>query len=166
MYRSDEEFSNWYDYKATPDERELAEKVEEFGELFKDMLFKKGTCTFDMIKEIDLQGGKQAMSTQEEIECFEYYHYYYSVEPLEDCDAYYNHGELTLCVLPEALNEDSTILHEMIHLHEALINDLPLYYHDMIIWALYKSLKERIPAYYRPCISADRNETLCQRRPA
>lgn len=35
-------------------------------------------------------------------------------------------------------------MHEMIHLHEAVINELPLFYHDMMIWALYRKLRERI----------------------
>ena len=39
-----------------------------------------------------------------------------------------------------------TILHEMIHLHEYVINGLPLYFHDMIFWALYQDLREKIPA--------------------
>ena len=32
----------------------------------------------------------------------------------------------------------------MIHLHEAVINDLPMYFHDMLYWALYKELKVKI----------------------
>lgn len=32
----------------------------------------------------------------------------------------------------------------MIHLHESVINDLPIYFHNMLYWALYQSLKQRI----------------------
>ena len=41
--------------------------------------------------------------------------------------------------------DDVVILHEMIHLHEYVLNDLPLYYHDMVYWALYKNLRNKIP---------------------
>lgn len=46
---------------------------------------------------------------------------------------------------PEAVDDDATILHELIHLHEYVINDLPMYFHDMVFWALYKDLKKKIP---------------------
>ena len=49
----------------------------------------------------------------------------------------------TITVEPDA--DDSTILHEMIHLHEFLINDQPMYFHDMLYWALYRDLKDKIP---------------------
>jgi len=149
MSRSEQEFMNWYWNEASEQEKELMEKVESFGILFWDMLFKPGTCSYELTKvNTKDQGGNwfcAGMELPEELEDFDYSSFYYKVEELSDCDAYYNNAEKLICVSPELLSSDSTIMHEMIHLHEAVINDLPMYFHDMLYWALYKELKEKIP---------------------
>lgn len=149
MGRSEREFMNWYWNEASEQEKGLYEKVENFGVLFWDMLFKQGTCSYELTRvNVTEQNGNSfsaGMGVVEELEGFDYSSFYYKVEDLPDYDAYYNRAEKLLCVSTEMLSSDSTILHEMIHLHEAVINELPMYLHDMLYWALYKDLKEMIP---------------------
>ena len=47
-------------------------------------------------------------------------------------------------VIPDYKDDDSVVLHEMIHLHEFVINELPLYFHDVLLWCLYKDLRGKI----------------------
>ena len=49
-----------------------------------------------------------------------------------------------LYIAPEYLDDDVVILHEMIHLHEFVVNSTPMYYHDALIWGLYANLKHKI----------------------
>ena len=50
MSRSEQEFMNWYWNEASEQEKELVEKVEGFGRHFWDMLFKPGTCSYELTK--------------------------------------------------------------------------------------------------------------------
>lgn len=147
--RTEEQFFEWYNSEASDPEKVLAEKVMDFGELFTDMLFRPGTSAYELTKvSVEDPDGSQrcvGWGLPEELESFDYTSYFYKVEELSDCDGYYNHADKTLCVAPDQVEVDATILHEMIHLHESVINDLPMYYHDMVYWALYKDLKEKIP---------------------
>ena len=144
-------FVDWYRVTASQEEKQLFDRVNEFADLFEDMLFRRETCTYSLIQcksksqdsdewvddEIDLP---------HELAYFSYTFFHFKVEQMEDCDGAFSHDDQALTVTPQALANDSTILHEMIHLHEYVINDLPLFYHDMVYWALYKDLKEKIPA--------------------
>lgn len=114
------------------------------------MLFQKGSCTYDLLKcqakALDSDEWETvAMDLPDELEYFQYSWFRFVVEPLENASGQYNHLTQTLTVAPECLSDDATILHELIHLHEYVINDLPLYYHDMVLWSLYKNLRHMIP---------------------
>ena len=41
-------------------------------------------------------------------------------------------------------NTDPVILHEMIHLHEFVIDNLPMFFHDAVLFCLYKNLKSKV----------------------
>lgn len=71
-------------------------------------------------------------------------HFKTRIVDLDDCLGCYNSAEQTLSVSPVAVGENSVLLHEMIHLHESVINELPLHYHDMLLWSLYQDLREKI----------------------
>lgn len=144
------DFIEWY-HNASEDEKYLIEKVEEYGfNFFDDMLFRSGSCSSELTKLTitDKDGNvyEEEMAVPDELKFLDYTtNFLFKVEELDDCIAYYDHEEKTLCVSPEALRNGTTILHEMIHLHEHVINDLPLYFHDTLYWALYKKLKNQIP---------------------
>ena len=154
---------------ATDAEKLLYDKVYDFGEFFKDMLFEKGTAPYDLIRcqirVSDADGDqatiKQALAKQlgdeqeewveddllrpDELAYFSYTYFKIRVEKLPPGYAgYYDKKEQLLCVTPEAITDDVVILHEMIHLHEGVINDLPFYFHDVLYWALYQDLRKKI----------------------
>ena len=66
------------------------------------------------------------------------------MEPLRsNYDGYFDSKEQLLCISKECLDDDRIILHEMIHLHEFVLNGLPLFYHDTLLWTLYTDLRKR-----------------------
>lgn len=150
MVMDDSWFLEWYCSSATPDEKKLYEKIQSFSPFFEDMLFQPETSTYELIKckskptdndewiedEIDLP---------DELYCFSYTFFHFKTENEDDVDGFFSPSEQTLCIKPALIDNDATILHEMIHLHEYVLNELPLYFHDMVYWALYKDLKQRIP---------------------
>ena len=143
-------YMEWYCVQATPDEKWLIDKVGEFGYLFEDMIFQEGTSTYELLQcKSKPQGSDEwiddVLELPDEIGYFSYTFFHFKVEPLKGCDGVFNHADQTMTVKPDVLENDRTILHEMIHLHEFVINDLPMYFHDMVYWALYKDLKKKIP---------------------
>ena len=144
-------FMEWFWSDAPSDEeRQLVDKVGEYEDLFQDMLFEPGTASYELIQCKSKQEGSDEWVDDEvgrpdELAYFMTTFLKYKVEELNDMLGYYDHSEQLICVSPEGLKNDHTVLHEMIHVYESLINDLPLYYHDMIYWALYKDLKKKIP---------------------
>lgn len=150
MKRTEDDFMHWLWTEASPQEKELVQKVYDFADLFADMLFRPGSSSYSLTQAMvtDPEGNglhTVGMSIPEELDLFDYCSYYFKVEEPSDCGGYYNHAERTLCISPELLSDDATILHEMIHLHEAVVNDLPMYFHDMLYWSLYTDLKVKIP---------------------
>ena len=127
---------HWLEYYAntSSEEKELIEKVMSFGKWFNDMKFSDDND--DLLNGI----------VPEELENFDYCWFSYRVDPLEKCEGYYNHKKQVLVISDElkGISRDSVILHEMIHLHEDVINELPLYYHDILYWKLYSKLKEEV----------------------
>lgn len=140
-------FENWYYNEASEEDKGLMDRVENFGDLFDDMLFKNGTCSYKLTKVRMFHNGESSEvgdELPEELDLFSYEQFRYKVEKLSDKDGFFSSVDSLLCVAPDA--EDSTVLHEMIHLHETVINELPMFYHDMLLWALYQDLRQRIPA--------------------
>ena len=165
---------------ASDNERLLYDKMYDFGEFFKDMLFEKDTAPYNFVKyqerasdaDADQAAIKQAPVKQlsdeqekwindlfgdeqeewvndllrpDELAYFSYTYFKIRVEKLPPGYAgYYDKKEQLLCVTPEAITDDVVILHEMIHLHEGVINDLPFYFHDVLYWALYQDLRKKI----------------------
>lgn len=41
-------------------------------------------------------------------------------------------------ISPEYANDDSVLLHEMIHVYETVLDDFPTFYRDILLWQLYK----------------------------
>ena len=143
---SDMDFLKWRTEEAAPEDVVLYERVEGFCEFFEDMCFASGTKPYELTKcqakDDDGAWFDTSMSLPDELEYFSYTWFRYKVEKQEGLSGSFNHLTSVLTVEPDA--DDSTILHEMIHLHEFLINDQPMYFHDMLYWALYRDLKDKI----------------------
>ena len=155
MNKDIEWFPVWFKTQATEQEKQLVKKVgyfedEDERQLFGDMLFREGTSTYELIKcQSMFQGSDEVVDdvvpVPSELANFEYMWFHFKVEKLDDCDGMFRPADQTLIVTPKKLEDDCTILHELIHLHEFVINSLAMYIHDMVYWALYKDLKNKIP---------------------
>ncbi len=135
---------------ATSEETELHDRVWRFAEFFEDMLFEYDTPTYEFIKCESLSSADGEWSEDEvirppELQYFSYDYFRYCVESKGRAAGSFNPKTYTLTVSPDYLDDDDVILHEMIHLHEFVINQLPMFYHDMLYWALYQDLREQIP---------------------
>lgn len=136
--------------RASQADLELQEKVYSFSDMFEDMIFAEGGSTFDFIKcqskqaETD-EWEDDAVSLPDEIEYFSYGYFTYHVKDLNDGVAgQFDGRDFSLSVAPEYIENDSVILHEMIHLHELVIDLQPQFYHDAILFCLYKDLSKKI----------------------
>lgn len=152
-----ESFFEWYHYRASEEEKELVDKVGSFEELFDDMLFKEGSSTYELLRIKSKLLGEEdfrddIMDLPEELEYCDLMELcQYKVADFtgnkehEGSNGYYDHKNKELVINRNDLKNDSVVLHEMIHLLEQTINDLPMYFHDMVYWSLYKDLRNKIP---------------------
>lgn len=140
---------DWAKSNPSDEERKLFDRLYVLGDYFSDMLFEEGSLTGELIKcQSQLDDGSWQDDTvvlPHELKDFRYTYFKRKVESLENnCAGYFDPKEQLLCISKEYLENDSIILHEMIHLHEFVLNGLPLFYHDTLLWALYVDLKEKI----------------------
>ena len=143
------QYMNWYRSKATPEEKRLVDKVRELGALFEDMLFAPDTSTYELIRcQSKLEDNDiwvdDEIDLPDQLACFSYTFFLFKIEKQKRSYGFFDSSEQLLCIIPEKAEDDIVILHEMIHLHEFVLNDLPLYFHDMVNWALYKDLRNKI----------------------
>lgn len=143
------EFFEWMTQKATPEERKLWERMNNLTEHFGDMTFSEGTPTYDLVSvTIQTLDGEDeyedAMPIPDEIR-------YFGFEiPVEICDlpdgvlASFNPEEWKFTISLDHTEDDSVLVHELIHMFESLINKQPLYWHDMVLWSLYDNLRNKV----------------------
>ena len=150
--RTDFDFPRWYSLEAKEEERELYERVYGFEELFADMMFRPGTPSGELIKvqskaNDDEEWEDDEMDLPEELTGCPYSYFEYKVTQLEEdeCNGYFDQMNQILCISSDKLKDDATIIHEMIHLHESVVNSFPMYYHDTLLWSLYSDLRGKIP---------------------
>ena len=145
---SEEEFFMWYNTEATCEEKTLCKKIDEFSDNFNDMLFRPGTASGALLlyEKDNLDGTVCEMhdDAPDELESFNYDSIRMKVTKLDDFSGYYDEEKKLLCISSDYLSDDSVILHEMIHLHENVLNELPMYFHDSLFWALYSDLKGKL----------------------
>ena len=147
MIMDDSHFKDWIE-SASQEEKKLYDRIYDFGDYFGDMLFEEDSSTGGMIK---CQSGVGDDGCQDDIvplpdtfKCFSYNFFKLKVEPIKDYGGFFDEKEQLLCISTENLDNDSAILHEMIHLHEFVVNEQPMFYHDTLLWALYTDLKSKI----------------------
>lgn len=139
----------WYDLQPETVQN-LIDRVFTFGEeYFQDMLFKPESPTAKFtacqVKHGDGEWTASNIDLPEELEYFDYECFQYKIEELgEGFNGQYDHKNQTLTIAPGSVDNDSIILHEMIHLHESVLNELPLFYHDTVLFCLYRDLSTQI----------------------
>ena len=138
---------DWY-LTASPDEMRLQDKIDSFSDMFSDMIFQKGSSTFDYVRCQSKVNGEWIDVTvplPDQIEYFSYGYFTCHVEDLGDSAGRFNREDFSLTISPKYIDDDSVILHEMIHLHEFVIDLQPQFFHDAIFFCLYKDLSKKIP---------------------
>ena len=150
METDDSWYMEWAMSDAHAEEKRLLYRIEDLGELFEDMLFKSETAPYELIKCQSKSLGSDewiddVVSLPPEIDYFTYLWFHPRVEELDDCGGYFDEHEQVICLPPESIDDDRVVMHEMIHLHEFVINSQPMFFHDMLLWALYADLRKRIP---------------------
>lgn len=141
-------FQKWVQ-TAPSESMKLFDKVYEFSDLFDDMIFSHGTPTYEFIKcQSKLPGSDEwvddAVQLPEPIEYFSYTFFTYHVADLKGFGGKFDMKDHALTIDLSNIGNDAVVLHEMIHLHEFVINDLPMIYHDAVLYCLYKDLASKI----------------------
>ncbi len=135
--------------KVTDLDRKLWEKVIQFSDFFEDMLFTPGTITYPFLEcKISDDNGNEIAPTAVlpvGLHNFNYNSFYYRVrEMTPPYMACFNKANYSLKVDPRHIDDDYVILHEMIHMHEFVLEIYPTYYHDAILYSLYHDLRSKI----------------------
>lgn len=107
-----------------------------------------GTPMYELIKSLRKVPGPDGwiddtVELPDQLEYFFYSYFTYHVEDLSGRGRF-DMKNRSLTIDPAYLDDDSAVLHEMIHLHEFVINSLPTFYHDAIFYCLYKDLASKI----------------------
>lgn len=144
-------YFNWYNFEASKEEKQLSHKMGEFDELFKDMVFAPGSKTYNLLKCQTLNSENEEwydteIDIHEELMYFSSSSFRCVVKSLDDCGGYCDSAEKEICIPPESIEDDTVVLHEMIHMYESVLNfGVPMYYRDSLFWVLYNELKLKIP---------------------
>lgn len=121
-----------------------------FRDYFSDMIFDEDSIIYEYLKFMKADGTYVPGNYPLPFELGDYFTYNWfrtEVKEIESGAKFsgsYDGIRLTLRMHPDYVDDDSTLLHEMIHLHEMVINDLPWHYHDILYWALYQDLCTKI----------------------
>ena len=150
MEKNSERFFEWYTKEASAQERIFVDSVMSLGnEYFGDMRFEAGSITSDFIAcQSSIGGGKtwlaDEVSLPDALQYFSYDWFSYRIEKMEAKCAYFDWLKQEIVISPEYANDDATILHELIHLHEFVIHDGPWFFHDALLWCLYRDLRGKV----------------------
>lgn len=144
------DFYKWYTEEATIAERTLAERASAFEMLFDDMLFSPNTPSGELtkvkIKGLDNDWIDSYLDLPPSIQGASCQNIKFIVsEPESGSDGYFSVEEQIICVSPDMVDNDTVLLHEMIHFYESTVNKQALYFHDALLWSLYSDLKRKIP---------------------
>lgn len=138
-----------YGYALPADTEELLCFADGHKYLFEDMLFEKNSLSGQFIKAEAMEDGKWHEIADEsavELESFNYGWFDYHIADLDnDIYGFFNPEEQSMTIDTAHADDEATILHEMIHLHEYVLNALPMFYHDSYFWCLYTDLRDKIP---------------------
>lgn len=152
--RKERNFFEWYNTKASEDEKKLADYVQEYSEeYFSDFRFEADSLVSAYVEAESSADNGQTWFSDPILPPYDFIQYFdlivlestqYKVESWEDCAGVFNSRDFSITIAPEFIDEKSTILHELIHLHECVIDQIPKFYHDILLLCLYNDLKNKI----------------------
>ncbi len=143
-------FVDWLTKEASIQEQKLWYKMCDFMDCFSDMTFCPDSITYKLIEVFegdDSEASSSCLLPSELGIDFTYNWFKTEVKEIEGGSgriASYDETTQTICVSPDHVEDDAVLLHEMIHLHEHVIDNFPLHYHDLVYWALYQDLRAKI----------------------
>lgn len=135
---------------ATSAEQQLIDRVYQFEDCFSDMCFKPGSKTQEFIavqcKTVDSDEWQDDfMDLPEALEYVAPGNFIFRVAELEGGTlGCFEKLEYKFTIAPGYETNDSVILHEMIHMYQAVLDSLPSFYHDAVLWCLYKFLRDKV----------------------
>jgi len=155
---SDEQASKLYhEYlrTLTPEDGELLEMVFAYEYLFADMCLEANSVVHDFVAyQIETDDGKFMEASDDHYLSLDSQKWRFYVRNLNSTKAigitYRN--ERKVVVDRKHKNSTPTILHEMIHAHEAVISQLYPFYRDTLILCLYRDLEQKISDLYERII--------------
>ena len=143
---------------ASPEVKQLIDRVGGYASLFEDMIFEPHSLTGEF-GAVSVKGSSDDewqdtfMDKPEQLEYFMYSWFVFGVEDLGGCLGSYSPLEYKLTVAPECINRDGVILHEMIHLYESVLDGLPTYFREAAFFRISSwSVKSLSPASYHKLI--------------
>ena len=129
------------------------EKFCDFEGYFDDLSFEKGTYTHYMVKaqtedhkESNAGWEDVTLDPPDELQYFSPTMFTYKISVFEDenTSILLDPKLQMIQVDPSHVDDDISILHIMIHMYEFSLRELPLFFHDAILWALYNNLRKKI----------------------
>lgn len=143
-------FREYRDTRSKADE-ELAEIVYKNEQYFDDMCFELGSIVHDFVScQLQDEDGEVYETSSDKFMDLRSQKWRFYVKKLREKNTmgvtYLNERKIIINVPYK--DDLKTILHEMIHAHETLINQMPSFYHDILVFSLYKSLSAKIPDLY------------------
>ena len=134
LYRSEDDWEEWYHHEATPDEKEIYDLIWRSRQRFDDLTLQEGSSTFSIIEDDD----------RPVLQCF-FHNLIVRVADFKDPNllASYNSEYHTITVSPKVKTEEYCILHEMIHMFDKTYDGLSGL-RDAVRWRLYYSLRNKI----------------------
>lgn len=144
--------TRYYEDCASEAERSLFCKVQHFLNegFFSDMLFSEDSLTCKFLYGKDASNREATWSLPVQIANFEPELFsYHVIDVGPNRDGCFKPKEYSLNFSPSILDNPDrcnlAILHEMIHMTEFIVDLLPPYYHEVILYALYKDLCAKVP---------------------
>lgn len=146
IYELDEKYNQWWESRDD-DTRGLHEKILQYdSEYFDDMQLKDSTMEKYTIAT-DGYGNECSLKDLFNLDFdLDSNKYTYHIEKLDDCEALCDFENNTITFDPKFASDKATILHEMIHAHENILDSIKRpFIKEIILLHLYDKLKSQIP---------------------
>lgn len=154
---------NWYWYESSEKERALWDKVAAMMyDYYEDMLFRRDSITepFSRVQTLAAKGDiysneymdgeweDEVLSLPDTLEYFSAENVRVSIDNMSQAKGMFHirseDGVPEIVIGDNYVNDDTVIAHELIHLHETILEEYLPYACDIVFWALYQDLKTKI----------------------
>ena len=156
-------FMNWYWHESSEKERALWDKVAAMMyDYFEDMLFRRDSITepFSRVQTLAAKGDiysdeymdgeweDEVLSLPDTLEYFSAENVRVSIDNMSQAKGMFHirseDGVPEIVIGENYIDDDTVIAHELIHLHETILEEYLPYACDIVFWAIYQDLKTKI----------------------